>query len=490
MPSLLYILLGYGRLSERGLSVPRSTSKLRRRFLGVRVVHERAGSKLDTGEVLETVTTAVRWIQLDMEVGLRPLASVGGRLVHGHHVRRREAEVAVICAGRAEHGLRQVFSLAGVEIGDGGDMPARVDVHLIRPASRPRHEWQGVDLAVRVMERDPDLFALVLEDVDVGDLRPRAELAVAVGPNVDEEPDPLQRQARQGQLVLGRVDDDLAARRRWTDRTPVAPVGPERRKAVLEHNDLERVERYLGCAAWPAWTQRAEVGGEEGPVVALGGVCDPFAPQWIEAKLRHRLSMPRFRCAHGRTQAGSGRRAARGSPGSANLFGGRRRCSAVHGAARACRHAVARLLSTSTSSPATRTSTPASRMACSSAGSALESVMSVCTRAAGTVWHIVSCPILVWSASTTTCWAAPARARSVAATTGLGVLSPRSAVKPLPEMNACDARSARTDSSVAGPTRAWMGRRSVPPVRITSTREDSINACATSSELVTTVSSG
>src|SRR6266566_2604136 len=140
MPSLLYILLGYGRLSERGLSVPRSTSKLRRRFLGVRVVHERAGSKLDTGEVLETVTTAVRWIQLDMEVGLRPLASVGGRLVHGHHVRRREAEVAVICAGRAEHGLRQVFSLAGVEIGDGGDMPARVDVHLIRPASRPRHE--------------------------------------------------------------------------------------------------------------------------------------------------------------------------------------------------------------------------------------------------------------------------------------------------------------------------------------------------------------
>src|SRR6266568_2501017 len=466
MPSLLYILLGYGRLSERGFSVPRSTSKLRRRFLGVRVVHERAGSKLDTGEVLETVTTAVRWIQLDMEVGLRPLAFVGGRLVHGHHVRRREAEVAVIRAGRAEQGLRQVFSLAGVEIGYGGDMPARVDVHLIRPSSRPRHErhdrpcpeddagsrclgselaavealallcevpargvelgtgkrrheWQGVDLAVRVMERDPDLFAL-----------------------------------------------------------------------VLEHNDLERVERYLGCAAWPAWTQRAEVGGEEGPVVALGGVCDPFAPQWIEAKLRHRLSMPRFRCAHGRTQAGSGRRAARGSPGSANLFGGRRRCSAVHGAARACRHAVARLLSTSTSSPATRTSTPASRMACSSAGSALESVMSVCTRAAGTVWHIVSCPILVWSASTTTCWAAPARARSVAATTGLGVLSPRSAVKPLPEMNACDARSARTDSSVAGPTRAWMGRRSVPPVRITSTREDSINACATSSELVTTVSSG
>src|SRR6266849_3216624 len=337
---------------------------------------------------------------------------------------------------------------------------------------------------------DPALFALVLEDVDVGDLGPRAQLAVAVGPNVGEEPDPLQRQARQGQLVLGRVDDDLAARRRWTDRTPVAPVGPERWKAVLEHNDLERVERYLGCAAWPARTQRAEVGREKGPVIALGGVCDPLAPQRIEAKLRHRLSMPRFRCAHWRTQAGSGRRAARGSPGSANVFGGRRRCSAVHGAARVCRHAVARLLSTSTSSPATRTSTPASRMACSSAGSALESVMSVCTRAAGTVWHMVSCPILVWSASTTTCWAAPARARSVAATSGLGVLSPRSAVNPFPEMKACDARSARTDSSVAGPTSAWMDRRNVPPVRMTSTLGASIRACATSRELVTTVSSG
>ena len=57
-------------------------------------------------------------------------------------------------------------------------------------------------------------------------------------------------------------------------------------------------------------------------------------------------------------------------------------------------------------------------------------------------------------------------------------------------MNACDARRARTESSVAGPTSAWIERRSVPPVRMTSTREASISACATSSELVTTVSSG
>ena len=57
-------------------------------------------------------------------------------------------------------------------------------------------------------------------------------------------------------------------------------------------------------------------------------------------------------------------------------------------------------------------------------------------------------------------------------------------------MNALDARRERTESSAAGPTRAWMDRRRVPPVRITSTRGAAIKACATSSELVTTVSSG
>src|SRR5438309_8530381 len=83
------------------------------------------------------------------------------------------------------------------------------------------------------------------------------------------------------------VDDDLAACRRGTDGTPIAPVGPERRKAVLEHHDLECVERYLGSAARPARTQGAEVGGQEGAVVALSGIGDPLAPQWIEAELRH-----------------------------------------------------------------------------------------------------------------------------------------------------------------------------------------------------------
>src|SRR5207302_6718663 len=78
------------------------------------------------------------------------------------------------------------------------------------------------------------------------------------------------------------------------------------------------------------------------------------------------------------------------------------------------------------------TSTPASRIAATTPMSALESVTSTSIRSSGTVWHIVSWPSFVWSARTTRCCAAAARARSTAATSGLGVLRPRSAVRPLP----------------------------------------------------------
>jgi len=41
-----------------------------------------------------------------------------------------------------------------------------------------RDERQRVDLTVRMVEGDADLFAFVFEDIDVADLSPRAELAV------------------------------------------------------------------------------------------------------------------------------------------------------------------------------------------------------------------------------------------------------------------------------------------------------------------------
>jgi hypothetical protein len=88
-------------------------------------------------------------------------------------------------------------------------------------------ERQCVDLAVRMVQGDPDLLALVLEDVDVGDLSPRSELSVAVGPDVDQKANPIGGELGQRELVLRRVDDDLAAGRRRPDRSTLATVRTE-----------------------------------------------------------------------------------------------------------------------------------------------------------------------------------------------------------------------------------------------------------------------
>src|SRR5262249_21575057 len=164
-----------------------------------------------------------------------------------------------------------------------------------------------------------------------------------------------------------------------------------RREAVLEDHHLEVVERHLGTSARTTGAQGAKIRGQESAVVARGRVGDPLVAQDVEAKLRHGPSFAR--CA--RKRAGSGR------PGA------RARCGSGHRPARArpsapCRpeapgrgqDAAERALSRIPTS-ATSTSTPAPRIASSSDGFERESVISVCTRAAGTVWHIVSWPILV-----------------------------------------------------------------------------------------------
>src|SRR6266576_3664914 len=137
MPFVIYILLGNWLRSRSGFFGPSGTPKLGRSLLGPGVVHERAGPKLDAGQVFETVAAAMRWIELDVEVGLWPLAAVGRGLVHRHHVRCREPEVAVVGAAHAEEGLRQVHPLARIEIGDRGHVATRVDVHLVGPTGRP-----------------------------------------------------------------------------------------------------------------------------------------------------------------------------------------------------------------------------------------------------------------------------------------------------------------------------------------------------------------
>src|SRR5260370_36525518 len=82
------------------------------------------------------------------------------------------------------------------------------------------NERQRVDLAVGMVERDPDLFALVLEDVDVVDLGPRTELSVAIRPDVDQKAHAFGGGLGRGELWLRRVGDDLASCR----RPPVRPA--------------------------------------------------------------------------------------------------------------------------------------------------------------------------------------------------------------------------------------------------------------------------
>jgi len=137
-----------------------------------------------------------------------------------------------------------------------------------------RDEGQRVDLAVRVVEGDADLLALVLEDEDVLELGPRAERLVAIGPDVDEQADALDGELRQRLVVVGGVDDHLASRRQG-------------RKPVLEDHHLEVVERDLRVALGAGGAQRAEAGGKEGPVVPLGVVRDPLLAERVEAELRH-----------------------------------------------------------------------------------------------------------------------------------------------------------------------------------------------------------
>ena len=74
-------------------------------------------------------------------------------------------------------------------------MRVEVSALLLELARRNRrHERIRVDLPVRMVQRHADLDAAILERIDVLDVGARAELAVAVGPDVDEQLEVPQRQ--------------------------------------------------------------------------------------------------------------------------------------------------------------------------------------------------------------------------------------------------------------------------------------------------------
>ncbi len=60
-----------------------------------------------------------------------------------------------------------------------------------------RHERIRVDLSVRMMKRHPDLDTAVLERVHVLDIGACAELDVAVRPDLENQPQLVERQGPQ-----------------------------------------------------------------------------------------------------------------------------------------------------------------------------------------------------------------------------------------------------------------------------------------------------
>ena len=66
-----------------------------------------------------------------------------------------------------------------------------------------RNEGEAVDLAVRMVERDADHLAAVLEDEHVADEVPGPEIEVAIFPDSRQVVDPIQRHRRQRVLVIG-----------------------------------------------------------------------------------------------------------------------------------------------------------------------------------------------------------------------------------------------------------------------------------------------
>jgi hypothetical protein len=88
--------------------------------------------------------------------------------------------------------------------------PERVAALELRERSRG-NEVEGVDLAMRVLDRRPDLGAAVFEHEHVVDVLARAERRGPLRPQVDDLPCAGSAERPEGCIVLRRVQDHFAA---------------------------------------------------------------------------------------------------------------------------------------------------------------------------------------------------------------------------------------------------------------------------------------
>ena len=79
------------------------SAQLRRLFLRKAIADKASGAAFAGGEVLETSSIPQNRVKLDVQMRLRVRSTVGGSLMHGHHVWHRHIKESVI---RLSHHLQ------------------------------------------------------------------------------------------------------------------------------------------------------------------------------------------------------------------------------------------------------------------------------------------------------------------------------------------------------------------------------------------------
>ena len=193
-----------------------------------------------------------------METVVRIIFAVARALVHDHHVRKLEIEELIECGDSLFQDHGEVAPFRVVKIRERETVALRINVRLIRVAREERnhgdeavvlcndaafvarlfrddvcdqvavrslevslalfeftidarrHERKAVNLTVRVMQRNTDRFAFVLEDKDVIDEIARFQFAEAIRPDADELVYLFDGFFREARIMIRRVNDHLA----------------------------------------------------------------------------------------------------------------------------------------------------------------------------------------------------------------------------------------------------------------------------------------
>src|SRR5437588_4046469 len=146
------------------------------------------------------------------------------------------------------------------------------------------------------MKRDADLFALVLEDVDVLDVIERAEFSKAIRPDRNQFVDLREWFASQSRIVVRRVEHNFADALRgrngiklracdgWRGR-----VRLQRGKAILEDDEVVSGFRdFRGKATGRCRAERTVIRRrQEGALLSVRCGRQPLAQEWIPPQLRH-----------------------------------------------------------------------------------------------------------------------------------------------------------------------------------------------------------